>query len=150
MHAVTFIGNPAFVMPLMGVVLVGGAIKHNLRLCLAAAAVPAWIGVDSIIKLTVRRHRPPTEYVHQMLLHTYSFPSGHACASMLGYGLLGYMAWKWLPAPWGLVSVIASGILIFLVGLSRVYLGAHYPTDVIGGWLIGAIGLAIIIWLIRP
>lgn len=67
----------------------------------------------------------------------YAFPSGHALNGMLYWG---YLAW-FVKKEW---VTFFSVVAIFLIGLSRIYLGVHYPTDVLGGWLIGGIGL----WLL--
>jgi undecaprenyl-diphosphatase len=68
----------------------------------------------------------------------FSFPSGHALNSTVTYGLLAMLVWrtgwpKWLRVALGAVLVT----LPVLVGLSRIAIGVHYPTDVIGGWLAG-------------
>lgn len=74
----------------------------------------------------------------------YSFPSGHGMGSLIFYGFLTYIilgtikskAIKWS-------TVILVSILLLLIGLSRVYLGAHYPSDVVAGYLAGAVWLMI-------
>ena len=66
--------------------------------------------------------------------HGYSFPSGHAMGSMVFYGLIAL----WTQKPWLKWSMLA---LIFFIGLSRSYLGVHYPHDVITGWVMGIIYL---------
>lgn len=101
-------------------------------------------------KFTFQRERPATGYVEEMLIQSYSFPSGHSAGSMVTYGLLAFLALHALPAPWGVVCAVVLGLLILSIGISRIYLGAHFASDVIGGWLVGAIGLAIIILLIKP
>jgi undecaprenyl-diphosphatase len=117
---------------------------------MAGGAAAATIGINAIIKLLFQRDRPETGYVEEMLIHSYSFPSGHSAGSMVVYGLVAYLALHSLPAPWGMIVAILLGILILSIGISRIYLGAHFATDVLGGWLIGAIGLAIIILIIKP
>jgi undecaprenyl-diphosphatase len=70
------------------------------------------------------------------------FPSGHALVSMVIYGLLAYLAWHHLGHPvlrWSAVGLL--GALVFLIGLSRVYMGRHYPSDILAGWLLGALWL---------
>lgn len=85
-----------------------------------------------------------------MVLETYSFPSGHAASSVVIFGLIALIAWHLLPQPYASIAVGLLVALIVLIGISRVYLGAHYATDVLVGWLVGAVGLAIIIWIVRP
>jgi undecaprenyl-diphosphatase len=107
--------------------------------CLAAA------GAINLLKLVLRRPRPVTAYVMQFNLVTnYSFPSGHSGAALLVYGLLGGLAAGYLAAPWAALTAAALYLLVLLVGLSRIYLGAHFPTDVLGGWLMGSAALLLI------
>lgn len=95
----------------------------------------------AIVKLFVRRSRPPTFYAAAMRVKSYSFPSSHAYAATLSGGQLAMSAFtNALPA----IGVLVV-ILIITIGISRVHLGAHYPSDVLAGWLLGAGILAIIV-----
>jgi undecaprenyl-diphosphatase len=70
----------------------------------------------------------------------FSFPSGHSLLSMVAYGVLGVLVMRSrlpLGVRRGVVAVLA--VVILLVGLSRVWLGVHYPTDVLAGWIAGAV-----------
>ena len=71
----------------------------------------------------------------------YSFPSGHSSGAVTVYGSIAYheknKKWLW----------IVAGVLSFLVGFSRVYVGAHFPTDVLCGWVLGALIIVIITWM---
>jgi undecaprenyl-diphosphatase len=97
--------------------------------------------LDLGLKQYLHRPRPDTLYVSHMRFKTHSFPSGHAFGSITTYGFLSYLALNNLSMPLGLVIAVLIWLLTILIGVSRVYLGAHYPTDVLGGWVLGAICL---------
>lgn len=65
--------------------------------------------------------------------HTYSFPSGHAMASMAASAALVCLLWR--EGRWRWLALAACTLFVLLVGTSRVYLGVHYPSDVLAGWL---------------
>ena len=67
----------------------------------------------------------------------FSFPSGHAMVSAAFYLFLGYLAWRLLQGRARLVCVAGLGLLVMLIGLSRLYLGVHYITDVFAGYAVG-------------
>ncbi len=146
----TFLGQPFFTVGIALAVAVYGFYKTNEKLILAGSVAAITFGVCSVLKAFLKRDRPETDYVNNMFFDTFSFPSGHAAGAIVSYGLLAYFAFLYLPGPWNIVAVIALGLLIFLIGISRIYLGAHYPTDVVGGWLLGAVGLFVIIHYIKP
>ena len=82
-------------------------------------------------------------------LPTYSFPSGHAMASTVFYGLLATYFWQnRATRPWALIAIGAATLMVALVCLSRVYLGLHYLSDVLGGVAEGVAWLALssIVW----
>lgn len=150
MVVVTFLGQPFFTVGIALAIAAYGFYKTNEKLVLAGSVAAITFGVCSLLKAFLKRDRPETDYVNNMFFDTFSFPSGHAVGAMVTYGLLAYFALLYLPQPWNLIAATALGILIFLIGISRIYLGAHYPSDVIGGWLLGAAGLYVIIHYIKP
>ena len=76
----------------------------------------------------------------------YSFPSGHSMVATGFYGFLIYLIYKEVKnKKIKYPLIVFLSILILLIGISRIYLGAHYATDVIGGWIIGAVYLAFFI-----
>ena len=76
----------------------------------------------------------------------YSFPSGHATMAMALVATLVALVWR---TRWRIPVTLAGGLYVLLMGLARVYVGVHYPTDVIGGWAAGLAwvgGVALISW----
>jgi len=142
---VTDIGSPPamVVIALVGV-LVTFIRKHRLLAFTWAAAAAGGALLDYVLKTTVHRSRP--EYA-AAFLHgsSYSFPSGHAMGSIIGYGFLAYvltLTVRWAAEHRRFVF-IAAVVLTLLIGISRVYLDVHYPSDVIGGWAAGLAWLAV-------
>lgn len=105
-------------------------------LCLAALLT---LPINEVLKLFFGRARPSAESV-QVLLPALglSYPSGHAMSSSTLCGILAVMAWLYLPSrALRLPAVLALATVIVGIGLSRVYLGAHWLSDVVGGWTAG-------------
>lgn len=147
---VTHLGHPLVTLAIGAMVAIVGGARSNFRLVAAGGMVFAAMGVSSLLKLVLRRERPFSDYVFHMFAPTFSFPSGHAVGSTVAYGLLAYLSWAYLPQPWNIIVAVIFGLLILSIGLSRIYLGAHYPTDVIAGWCVGIVGLVILIVVIKP
>lgn len=148
--AVTALGDPIATIAIGLFVAIYGYYQTNIRLIISGLTVWFTLGLGAILKLAIGRIRPDTDYANNLQIVTYSFPSGHAAGSMVAYGLLAYLAWHLLPHPWSYIIVGALGILILLIGISRIYLGAHFPSDVIAGWLLGGAALLVILFVLRP
>ena len=98
--------------------------------------------LDSGLKLAFERQRPPLRdpAIYEM---TMSFPSGHAMGSLIGYGLLAYLLILLLRRTWlKILAVTLLGLLVVAIGFSRIYLGAHYLSDVLAGYAVGGCWLA--------
>jgi undecaprenyl-diphosphatase len=107
--------------------------RRRLEALLLTGAMVGEGAWDDLLKFSFRRPRPLL-FPHPAI-HSYSFPSGHAFATLCLLAILLDLLWRHLPA-WGrLVVGIIAGLLALGIGLSRVYLGVHYPSDVVGGWL---------------
>lgn len=145
MIIVTTLGQPAVMCAAAGAVMVYAWQHAKPNIAYALGVGVAAMLANSLLKHFIHRTRPDTLYVSEMYFKTSSFPSGHAFGSMVICGLLAFLSLKYLPAPWNIVMASSLGGFIFLVGVSRIYLGAHYPTDVIAGWVLGGIVAALII-----
>ena len=104
--------------------------------------------LDAAVKLAVDRPRPSPELVNVRDVATgSSFPSGHAMTTLLLYGFLFYAAGEALPDRRLRYPVQALCVVIaVLTGLQRVEAGVHWPSDVLGGALLGGLILAVLIW----
>lgn len=91
--------------------------------------------------------RPRPEGEHLTYAAGYSFPSGHAMISIAFYGFLAYLALRLLPGRTGKALAVILGVLVFLIGISRIYLNVHYFSDVLAGFLMGGFILFIFIRL---
>lgn len=96
------------------------------------------------LKCVFKRERPSLE--RMVDAGGFSFPSGHSMVSFAFYGILLYLIYINLPrSPVRFVLMLLTVCLIFLVGVSRIYLGVHYPSDVIAGFAAGGVWLAVCI-----
>lgn len=138
---ITFLGDKRLLIPLSIVVFmyfVWHAKKRH-----AAVFAFGLIGLQIVtqgLKLMIQRPRPLFALVSDT---TFSFPSGHTSASVFFYGFLVYYIRRKLPAesPWRTPLVCVFAVLPLLIGVSRIYLGIHYISDVLAGALIGGIFL---------
>ena len=107
--------------------------------------------VNTVLKLVINRPRPSADLVHVLSREQGNgFPSGHAFFAILILGLTAYFISINLKNRVLRMLVLAGLIaLILLIGISRVYLGVHWPSDVIGGYLIGGVFLVALIWFHR-
>ena len=112
----------------------------NWRFTLQVVSVLVLSSLSNIaIKRIINRARPALDG-HLVEVHTLSYPSGHAMSAMAFYGFLIYLCLRYeLPKGMRLMLVTLFITIILLVGLSRVYLGVHYPSDVAAGYLGGLI-----------
>jgi undecaprenyl-diphosphatase len=117
--------------------------RCGYRLLALGLVIPGGMAQLPLLKMAFHRHRPSFEDA-LAILQGYSFPSGHALAATLLYGLLAVFAvlafdtWR-QRAP----AVLGAVVMILLVGFSRVYLGAHYLSDVLGAVAAGLAWLAL-------
>ncbi len=146
----TWLGSTIVLVPLL--LAVSGLLLWRRRDVFAVACL--WAGLagatvlDRGFKHAVGRARPP---VAQMLVQTggYAYPSGHATQAVTVWGLLAVLAAAGAHRRTRAWILAAAGIVIVLVGLSRIYLGVHWLTDVIGGFALGAAWLGLLLAVLR-
>ena len=139
---ITNFGGAIFII-LLTVILI--AVIKNKKIGLSILTNLAIITIlNQLLKRILQRPRP-TEY-RIIEASGYSFPSGHSMISMAFYGYLIYLIYKYVEnksVKWTLISLLS--VLICLIGISRIYLGVHYTSDVLGGFLISISYLVIYI-----
>lgn len=112
---------------------------------IAAAALGTLL--NNLLKVGFARPRPDI-VAHSVEVQTASFPSGHSMMSAVVYLTLGMLlARSQADRRVKIFVITVSGLLTLLIGVSRVYLGVHWPTDVLAGWALGA-GWALLCWLL--
>ncbi len=124
-------------VPIGTVLVVGLLLVGQVRMAIVvAAAIILTAAGTELVKLLIARPRPPGEPL--VGAPGYSFPSGHTLNGTVTYGLVALVAWRSsLPRPARRILVAALVALIALVGMSRIALGVHHPSDVLAGWLAG-------------
>lgn len=150
MRTVTWAGSAFLLIPLAVVCCLALARLGQGREALAIAlSLAGAIVISTTVKALLDRPRPPVQ--HLQAVGGASFPSGHATQSSAFYFSLLLMVLATRPRP--LLSAAAIGgavLLVLAVAASRVYLGVHYPSDVIAGMLLGASWAAFTRWCLRP
>jgi membrane-associated phospholipid phosphatase len=144
--ATTQLGGPIALTALavVGTVVLWGARRKVVLVGWIAAFAGAPI-IGEVLKRAVHRSRP----MYGAAFHTdpFSFPSGHSMGSMIGYGMLVWVLFVfWHPKRrWKALVYVLAGLLVVAIGLSRIFLGVHYPSDVAGAWAAGLVWLAVCI-----
>lgn len=118
-------------------------LKHKTRrFIIQTVAVSVLAALSNVVlKEAVNRARPSLE--HLVLVTTLSYPSGHAMTAMAFYGFLIYLLTQFkMKTLIKAFLITVLSVLIFLIGISRIYLGVHYPSDVLAGFAGGLIWVA--------
>lgn len=142
-RAITQLGSVLMLAMIAGVTALAHFItRHRLLAGAWIATVARGALLDLGLKHLFERPRPEgaTRYLHAV---SWSFPSGHAMGALVGYGMLAYVLIM-LSRSTGqrIAAVVIAAVLILAIGLSRLYLGVHYFTDVLGAYAAGAAWLS--------
>lgn len=149
MLGITFLGSVGWLTFIVCVLVIVLFLKKKLALALFYVC-SSGIGAlfNMLLKWLFKRERP--DILPIISEEGYSFPSGHSMGSFIFYGSLAYLIIHLVhkkSLQWA--AVILCGIFILLIGFSRIYLGVHYPSDIVGGFLAGGAWLLICIILFR-
>ena len=150
MRTITFLGDAFPIVVITAIVSIYFAVSGKshwpylagLGLTLSGAIVSS-----SLLKMLVVRARPDG-LIPSIVETASSFPSRHAVAAVALYGFLAFSLSRIYPAHSKKLSAGAT-ILIFSIGMSRLYLGVHFPTDVLAGFALGGTWLLLGIWAVR-
>lgn len=149
-EVITWAGSPTLLVPL--VVLAGLYLSRGMRswrpLIFVTISLLGALSASTLIKLAVARPRPPA-FMALVDAAGYSFPSGHATAAAGWLSLALVLAARTSRHVVAVVLVGTAVLIMGLVGLSRVYLGVHNATDVLGGWSLGAIWVVAVLVALR-
>lgn len=143
MKFITFFASPLWCIVLAIIIIIfnkklGKYFSINLALVFL---------LNFVLKLVFARERPID--INIITESGYSFPSGHSMVSAGMYGFLAYNLWKSkIKNGCKVIGCIGLVILTFLIGLSRIYLGVHYTSDVIGGFVLGIAYLVLFIQIV--
>ncbi|MFD2614291.1 phosphatase PAP2 family protein [Paenibacillus gansuensis] len=150
MKGFTFIGSGGSValITLVAAVALYYVLGHRRELILLLGTAAGSALLNTILKVAFRRTRPD---INRLIEITgYSFPSGHSMAAFTLYGVITYLLWKHAVSVWLRVLIVGiSAVMIAGIGVSRIYLGVHYPSDVVGGFLASGCYVALSIQFYR-
>lgn len=141
---ISFICSLKFMIVLNVLLFIFIILKKKYKLLIIVLSSISSVIINNLVKIIVRRERP--DYLRMVMEKSYSFPSGHAMISVLFFGSIIYLVNKYNLKYKKLITFSLS-TFVLLVGISRIYLGVHYLTDVVGGYLLGFIVLFLIIHL---
>lgn len=138
MKGFTFVGSGLCVTIIAVLILIMLLIIGYRRELIFYVSVIVGSGLlNLVLKMIFHRARPD---IHRIVQASgYSFPSGHSMAAFTLYGITIYFLWKHARYAWLRVTIVMAGaVMILMIGISRIYLGVHYPSDVVGGYVISA------------
>jgi undecaprenyl-diphosphatase len=144
MRFFTAFGSPVVVLALSAaVVAIFYYLQWRRAVCLFPITIAGAFVLNTALKLAFQRPRPPDTFFGTPLPATYSFPSGHAMLSACFFGIVAALVSPRLRSRASRVAIwIAAIILALAIGVSRIYLGVHYPSDVIAGYA------ASVVWIV--
>jgi len=146
MNAISLLGYNILIVELVIALVVFAKLRWRRAAVWLSVAMVGSLVLDLTLKYIYHRTRPTAYF--GTAPHSYSFPSGHAMCSFCFYGVLaGLLSARTKPLGWRLLIWFSAAALVIAIGLSRIYLGVHYPSDVVAGYLAAAVWVGTIIVL---
>jgi len=146
MNALSLLGYNILIVELLVALAVFAKLKWRRAALWLTIAMVGSLVLDLTLKYIYHRTRPTAYF--GMAPHSYSFPSGHAMCSFCFYGVLaGLLSARTKPLGWRILIWFTASALVIAIGLSRIYLGVHYPSDVVAGYLAATVWVGAIIVL---
>lgn len=143
MSGITGLGSSLFLAALVGLSVAWLALRHHTAQALfVGIAFAGSVVLNDVLKLLFARARPVFDWADPRTDH--AFPTGHAMNSLVVCVALALIAWQLCRRRSAGVVMVLSFVVAILVRMSRVYLGAHWLTDVLGGFLAGILWLLIV------
>lgn len=133
---ITYLSNPSFIIALIAVLVLFKPIRVKVGVPVGISEAVAY-GIYETIKHIIARARPDAA-LHLVSQGGYSFPSGHSVTSVVVYGIFIYLIRRYCKNE-KLKNILTAvfTLLIIVIGLSRIYVGVHWPSDVLAGWSLG-------------
>jgi len=152
MVAISWLGfspQSEIITALIILLILGFGLQWEALMALIAALLS--IGLNVLVKDLIQRPRPGAALVHVFAtLHDFSFPSGHVMFYTGFFGFIVFLAFTLLkPSLKRTLLLVFFGLLVLLIGVSRIYVGEHWASDVVGAYLLGTLTLVAIIQLYR-
>jgi len=141
----TWLGSTAVLVPLGAVVgfLLRRATRSWRPLLILAASLAGASALSNLTKLAVARARPEDGLVDTI---GYAFPSGHSTAAAAGWIAIAFVVGGVAASRRLRLAVFAAAVVVIaIVGASRIYLGVHWSTDVLGGWALGGLWVGVVL-----
>ncbi len=134
---ITFFGSSEFLISIAGILLI--FLFANEKYSFNSSMIIINLIISAILneglKHIIQRSRP--DILRLIDIHGYSFPSGHSMVSMSFYGLLIFLCFRNYKSKWKYIIISLFALLILFIGFSRIYLGVHFVSDVLGGFCLG-------------
>lgn len=144
MKTFTWVGSAYVVAPvtLIGFIVLAYKLDRRPQAYLLGVVIVGTVVLNTLLKIYFQRERPE---IHRILdANGFSFPSGHTMMAFSLYAILGYIIWRNVKTTTGsFIIILVSSLMTILIGGSRIYLGVHFPSDIVGGLLASGLWVTI-------